>query len=437
MANVDVTRIASNIGALNSLWALQTVNKQLGVAQTRLSTGKRINSAADDPAGLTIATKLNSRSEGLKVALSNIGDAKNLLAVAEAGVSRITDILVQMKNKASQGASDTMGSSERKAIQQQLNAYAQQIDDIVAQTNWNGNKLIDGSKKDVTLSFQTGADSGDKTDMSGLINLSATGAGSLLLATKTTTAGTADVTTGAGAAGTGSEVAVANDLLTELQPGDYVIRVTRAATTTTAAETIQLFAAEDTAFANPLSIASDPTKIATGDGAIFTELKVDLSAGPTTVNFGNGLSFAFDDDNEITGTSYSNITYALTGGTETYTVLSNGAVADPDTGGAGILTDETGDAQDFRDLMAYLESKLDIVNEQMAKIGAFTGRLEFKEDQVMAAQINVEASYNRIMNANMAEEQVNSSKYQILQQTAIAMLAQANAAPASLLSLFQ
>ena len=145
MANVDVTRIASNIGALNSLWALQTVNKQLGVAQTRLSTGKRINSAADDPAGLTIATKLNSRSEGLKVALGNIGDAKNLLAVAEAGVGRITDIIVQMKNKASQGASDTMGINERTAIQAQLDAYAQQIDDIVTQTAWNGNKLIDGN----------------------------------------------------------------------------------------------------------------------------------------------------------------------------------------------------------------------------------------------------------------------------------------------------
>jgi flagellin len=73
----------------------------------------------------------------------------------------------------------------------------------------------------------------------------------------------------------------------------------------------------------------------------------------------------------------------------------------------------------------------------MSKIGAFTGRLEFKEEQVSAAQINVEASYNRIMNANMAEEQVNSSKFQILQQTAIAMLAQANQAPASLLSLFK
>ena len=73
----------------------------------------------------------------------------------------------------------------------------------------------------------------------------------------------------------------------------------------------------------------------------------------------------------------------------------------------------------------------------MSSIGALTGRLTFKEDQVSAAQINVEAAYNRMMNANMAEEQVNASKYQILQQTATAMLAQANAAPQFLLSLFR
>ena len=79
MAEIDVTRIAGNIGAMNALNSLAGINKQLAVHQTRLATGKRINSAADDPAGLVIATKLQTRSEGLKVALSNIGDAKNLL----------------------------------------------------------------------------------------------------------------------------------------------------------------------------------------------------------------------------------------------------------------------------------------------------------------------------------------------------------------------
>jgi flagellin len=80
---------------------------------------------------------------------------------------------------------------------------------------------------------------------------------------------------------------------------------------------------------------------------------------------------------------------------------------------------------------------MNIVNAEMSKVGALTGRMTFKEDQISASQINTEAAYNRIMNANMAEEQVNASKFQILQQTATAMLAQANAAPQFLLSLFR
>ncbi len=414
MANQDVTRIASNIGALNSLWALSTVNKKLGVAQSRLSTGKRINSAADDPAGLTIATKLNSRSQGLQVALSNIGDAKNLLAVAEAGVGRITDILVQMKNKASQAASDTMGTSEREAIKEQLVAYVGQIDDIVAQTAWNGNKLIDGSYLNTALSFQTGADAADVTNVNGLANLAATtGAGNLGLATKTSTA---TATIGQNIGGMLSSVdtyATINANLSQLGTGTYTVRVTVNSGTGTD-DKIELL---DSA-GNVLNIAQTVTD---GTGTVAKSVMADLSAGGT-INFGNGLTATFSNLT-ATGTATSTISYAATG---TYDVMSGG-----NTGSA------LGSAASYRELMTTLEGKLDIVNSVMAKIGAFTGRLEFKEDQVSAAQINVEASYNRIMNANMAEEQVNSSKFQILQQTAIAMLAQANQAPASLLTLFQ
>jgi flagellin len=415
MANVDVTRIASNIGALNSLWALQTVNKQLGVAQTRLSTGKRINSASDDPAGLTIATKLNSRSEGLKVALSNIGDSKNLLAVAEAGVGRITDIIVQMKNKASQGASDTMGANERTAIQAQLDAYAQQIDDIVAQTAWNGNKLIDGTYLTNVLSFQTGADAADVTNVNGLSNLAATtGASNLALATKTATSTAAigsQATTVLASVTTNGTI---NSNLTQLGSGTYTVRVTVAAATGTD-DKVELLDSSG----NVMNIGQT---VADGSGTVANSVLADLDAGGT-VNFGNGLVATFGNLTAA-GAVTATVNYSASG---TYSVLASGATG-------AVLGNS---AANYRTLMTTLESKLDSVNAIMAKIGAFTGRLEFKEDQVMAAQINVEASYNRIMNANMAEEQVNSSKFQILQQTAIAMLAQANQAPASLLSLFK
>ncbi len=160
MSNVDLTRIASNIGALNSLNSLMNINKSLSNHQTRLSSGKRINSAADDPAGLTIATKMLARSEGMKMALSNIGDAKNMLSVAESGLSKMNDILIQMRSKAEQAASDTLGSTERAAIATQLSAYANQIDSMVTETKWNSVQLLDGT---VNKRFQTGVDDGEYT----------------------------------------------------------------------------------------------------------------------------------------------------------------------------------------------------------------------------------------------------------------------------------
>jgi flagellin len=80
---------------------------------------------------------------------------------------------------------------------------------------------------------------------------------------------------------------------------------------------------------------------------------------------------------------------------------------------------------------------LDKVTSALSDLGSLSARLSYKEDTVTAANINVEAAWNRIMSANMAEEQMNASKYAILQQTAIAMLAQANQAPQNLLSLFR
>ena len=131
MAQADITRIASNIAGLNSLNALNSVNTKLGIHQLRLATGKRINEAADDPAGLTIATKFNAKSRGLGVALDNIGDAKNLLSVAEAGLTKINDILLVVRDKAEQAANDALGVAEREAIRKQIDELLTEIDKIV------------------------------------------------------------------------------------------------------------------------------------------------------------------------------------------------------------------------------------------------------------------------------------------------------------------
>ncbi len=276
MAQADLTRIASNIAALNTLNSLRNINTKLSIAQLRLATGKRVNQAADDPAGLTIALKMNARNECLKVAFNNIGDAKNMLAVGEGGLQKMTDIITLMKAKCVQGASDTLGDDERAAIASELASLAQQIDDIVAETTWNSSPLLDGS---AAKTLQTGAESGETTDW------------------------------------------------TLAQPHDST-----------------------TLGVNALSVADAATA---------------------------AISITACDD------------------------------------------------------------ALAIVTGSMNDVGSLVARLNVKEETIAIAQVNTEAAYSRIMNADMAYEQVESTKFMILQQTAVAMLAQSNLGPQSILSLFR
>src|SRR4030067_768245 len=137
-----MSRINTNINALNALRSLNDINSKLSVSQLRLATGKRINNAADDAAGFTIAKKFNARSQGLGQALANIGSSKNLMAVAEGHLNNILDILTQMKTKATQAADDSLGTAERSSIQSELKALATQIDLEVTQATWNAQSIF-------------------------------------------------------------------------------------------------------------------------------------------------------------------------------------------------------------------------------------------------------------------------------------------------------
>ncbi len=152
MAFGDLSRIRGNIQALQALNSLNKINQQLGIRQLRLAPGKRINSAEDDAAGFVISKTLQHRGKGLSVALGNVGDAKSMLAVAEGGLDGILDILETMKEKVTQAASDTLGSSERNAIEDEIDALTSEIDDIVDETTFNGITLLGGKQ----LTIQTG-----------------------------------------------------------------------------------------------------------------------------------------------------------------------------------------------------------------------------------------------------------------------------------------
>lgn len=149
----DFNRINTNLQSLDAKFSLDRINRDLGETQLRLSTGLRINRAEDDAAGFSIASKLGSRIAGLEQGLQNTGDAKSVLDIAESSFDSITDILTEMKVKATQAANDTLGEEEREFIQQQVDSLADELDDIVDQTVFQGENLLDGEYE---ATFQVG-----------------------------------------------------------------------------------------------------------------------------------------------------------------------------------------------------------------------------------------------------------------------------------------
>ncbi|HEX2981061.1 MAG TPA: flagellin, partial [Anaerolineaceae bacterium] len=276
-----------------------------------------------------------------------------------------------------------------------------------------------------SLTFQTGSDAGDTTTLTGLSNMSATDANggvgdSLSIAMKSGAGVSATEATDGDsilASVTGSGTA-ANSNLSLLASGTYTVRITYGGTAGSSSD-IELL---DSA-GNAMYIAATP---ADGTGNVTKKLTAqDLDTGPVTVNFGNGLAIGVAA--KANGTYNATVNFTAGG---TYSIYTQG-----DTGTE--ITDGTLTAANFSAYMSHIQGKINSVSTQLSAIGALNGRLSFKEDQVSTSQINVESAYNRIMNANMAEEQVNASKYQILQQTAAAMLAQANSAPQFVLNLFR
>lgn len=145
MALGDSTRINTNLGAYQALRALQDIGAQLSATQRRLSTGKRINEAGDDPAGFSVAQKFDTRARGLATALDGVATFGNVLSVANGGIQNINDILLQIRDLVVQATSDNLGTDERNAIEQQTDDLSAEITRLRDQTTFAGQSLLNGS----------------------------------------------------------------------------------------------------------------------------------------------------------------------------------------------------------------------------------------------------------------------------------------------------
>jgi len=158
-----MTVINTNVASLNAQAALATNQRGLNKAMEQLSTGKRINGAADDAAGLAIASKMTAQIRGLNQAVRNANDAISMVKTAESSTNEITNMLQRMRELSVQSANDTNTDDDRAALQLEFDALRTEINRIGETTEWNGMKILDGSagaNADGDIVFHVGASSG-------------------------------------------------------------------------------------------------------------------------------------------------------------------------------------------------------------------------------------------------------------------------------------
>ena len=407
----DFSRINTNLAALQALDALNGINQKLGGHQLRLATGKQINTPADNSAGYTIATKLGVRASGLGQALDNIGSAKNLISVAEGHLTNINDILASMKVKATEAANDTLGSDERLAILEDLQRFNDQIDQEYTQAEWNSVKLL---QSDTDFSFQIGA--GTTENISGFniakqvwtgggTGFSASGLNVVASSTSVDTLTSSTLSTDYASAAMGTGATVLGNL-TELASGYYTLEIaTASAGANTVTATITLRDAE-----------GDAVRLSESGSGSSTDTSLSTTfAGDTLTSLNLGVGF----DLTLTGISTAGAESAIYG--VTYAEGGN----------------TVGDQSQAQAFMQQVDDALDKVSAAMRYTGAIVNRMTYQETSLTVAKTNTLAAQSRIMDADMAYEQLEASKLQILQQTATAMLAQANSMPQNILTLFR
>lgn len=159
--------IHTNFASLTTQSQLNSTNKMLGTAMQRLGTGLRINSAADDAAGLQMATRLQSQSSGQKVGMRNSQDAISMMQTAEGAMDEMSNIVQRMKDLATQSANGTSTTEDRKAMNAEFTELRAELDNITGNTTFGGQNLLSGTsgalgafQGDVT--FQIGGSANEK-----------------------------------------------------------------------------------------------------------------------------------------------------------------------------------------------------------------------------------------------------------------------------------
>ena len=386
-----MTVINSNSAAMLTANSINQNDRAMTSTMERLSTGKRINSAADDAAGLAIATKMTSQIRGLDQAGRNANNATSMVQLADGAAEQISNILQRMREIVVQAADGSNSASDVAVLDVEFKEAASEIDRIVNVTEFNGKKLLDGTAggTDSSVSFQIGANAAQTltVDFSDF-NLAAGGTEQSVATTYTDGDGTT--------AGTNVYDTTANGGIT-FNAGD-VVKVGEYSYTVQAGDTAAQVAAG-------LNTSAGADWAVTETGGVITFTAPNNSDGVENLGAMTFVGGPMGED--LSG-------FATTG---MLTTLN-----------AGTSFDVTLDA---------LDTAINGVATQRATFGATMNRLEYAVDNLASSSLATATARGRIEDANYATETTALARTQIISQAGTAMLAQANQKSQSVLSLLQ
>ena len=477
--------INTNIASLNAQRNLSVSQSSLNTSIQRLSSGLRINSAKDDAAGLAISERFTSQIRGLNQAVRNANDGISMSQTAEGALKASGDILQRVRELSVQSANATNSASDRKAIQSEVGSLLSELDRISTTTEFNGQKLLDGSFG--SAAFQVGANANQTiTATTGNFRTNTYGAQLATSASQAAAAtapaagaktvivnGLQSKTINVDASNTAAQIAAAVNGATDttgvsasarnvsefkLAAGGSISLAVKGDNSTAANVTFNATSTTDLAGAvKAFNDVSSQTGItaklnSAGDGVILSnEAGANINITNNSLATGGaGITLAAQDPTAATLTFGTVQAAATAGGT----AVSLGTVEFSSDKGfslggdsgyispaastlKAVNTIDVSTVDGSTKALKIIDSALAAVNSQRASFGALQSRFETTVNNLQSSSENMSAARGRIQDADFAQETANLSRSQVLQQAGTAMVAQANQLPQGVLALLR
>ncbi|RKF51561.1 flagellin [Bacillus wiedmannii] len=459
-------RINTNINSMRTQEYMRQNQAKMSNSMDRLSSGKRINNASDDAAGLAIATRMRARESGLGVAANNTQDGISLIRTADSAMNSVSNILLRMRDLANQSANGTNTDKNQGALDKEFAALKEQIDYISKNTEFNDKKLLDGSNKAIAIQTLDSDDKGKQIDIS-------------LSDSSTTALKINNLSIAANGLGIGSGkelVGVASNTIADTPADD----LTKLDGTTGDSDTKRSAAVK--AFTDQykdLKVAMNAKDVETIDAAIKKfegantlenaqaigaafkgAAKATLQADIKPVN--DAAKALSDLDTDSTPDSRKTAMKAFVAAFDKVKSSMNSSdvtkISDAidrfsktdDSGNtleaaraigdafkAATTDGKTSTATDANSAIKAIDEALETIASNRATMGATLNRLDFNVNNLKSQQSSMASAASQVEDADMAKEMSEMTKFKILNEAGISMLSQANQTPQMVSKLLQ